>query len=210
LRGPAATATVAASWSSATLLLDLLTEREADDRRSAFDITRLANQVAEAVIWVQFDPSCAGLPIGLVGFGTGAAAALVTSARFPGAVAAVVSCAGRPDLAGKAPRHVHAPTLLTVGARDRQSLALNRMALETLCCKADLAIELDSADMLEEPQSLASAMQLGADWFASAFAGAPSCPDVTRDVPLAARQIPELASEGSAADGFSGRVRKSR
>ena len=43
----------------------------------------------------------AGLPVGLFGAGTGAAAALVTAAERPASVRAVVACDGRPDLAGE-------------------------------------------------------------------------------------------------------------
>jgi putative phosphoribosyl transferase len=47
---------------------------------------------------VEYRPT-AGLPVGLFGASTGAAAALVAAAQRPGPVAAVVSRSGRPDLA---------------------------------------------------------------------------------------------------------------
>ena len=59
-----------------------------------------------------------GLPVGLFGASTGAAAALYAAADAGTKVAAVVSRGGRPDLAGSRLAAVRAPTLLIVGGRD--------------------------------------------------------------------------------------------
>ena len=82
-----------------TLLLDLLTEREAYDRRNVFDIPLLAGRMVEAVRFARSDTELSSLPISLFGASTGAAAALVAAAQLPQAIAAVVSRGGRPDLA---------------------------------------------------------------------------------------------------------------
>jgi pimeloyl-ACP methyl ester carboxylesterase len=87
-----------------TLLMDLLTEGEeavdAVTREHRFDIPLLARRLTDAVDWAAADRRTAGLPVGLFGASTGAAAALVAAARRPGRVGAVVSRGGRPDLAG--------------------------------------------------------------------------------------------------------------
>ena len=55
-----------------TLLFDLLTEREADDRANVFDIPLLAERVEEAVRWARKELK--SLSVGVFGSSTGAAA----------------------------------------------------------------------------------------------------------------------------------------
>ena len=96
-----------------TLLLDLLTPgEEAEDLRTRalrFDIPLLAGRVAAALEHLRAVPATRGLPVGLFGSSTGAAAALVAAAERPRGVGAVVSRGGRPDLAGEALGRVRAP-----------------------------------------------------------------------------------------------------
>src|SRR5581483_6622915 len=117
---------------------DLLSvEEEAVDRVTAhlrFDIGLLAARLVAAIDWLAAEPETANLPLGLFGASTGAAAALVAAAARPARVGAVVSRGGRPDLAGEALPRVEAPTLLIVGGRDEQVLALNESALAALQC----------------------------------------------------------------------------
>src|SRR5665213_1232452 len=96
----------------ATLLFDLLTEREAADRANVFDIPLLAERLAAATEWARsFEPTHL-LPVHYFGASTGAAAALVAAAQPNIGVAAIVSRGGRPDLATTALAHVRAPALL--------------------------------------------------------------------------------------------------
>ena len=98
----------------ATLLLDLLTENEdsvdAVTAEFRFDISLLADRLVGAIDWAEAHPDVASLRIGLFGASTGAAAALAAAARRPGAVRAVVSRGGRPDLAEQSLGNVVAPT----------------------------------------------------------------------------------------------------
>ena len=153
----------------ATLLLDLLTDKEeAVDRDRAelrFDIALLAGRLAAAIDWLADDARTAALPIGLFGASTGAAAALVTAARRPRQVVAVVSRGGRPDLAGPSLGLVRAPTLLLVGERDRMVLELNRSAAEQLGAEHRLEIVPDATHLFEEPGTLERVATLAADWF---------------------------------------------
>ena len=70
-----------------TLLMDLLTEGEeavdALTREHRFDIPLLARRLTDAIDWAGADPRAAGLPVGLFGASTGAAAALVAAAATP-------------------------------------------------------------------------------------------------------------------------------
>ncbi|MBU4518191.1 MAG: dienelactone hydrolase family protein [Gammaproteobacteria bacterium] len=149
----------------ATLLFDLLTEKEAADRRLVFDIPLLAQRVVHAMRWAEQREELAGLRLGLFGASTGAAAALVAAAQKPQRVAAVVSRGGRPDLALAWLPHVQAPTLLIVGGRDEEVLALNRQALSLLRGHKRLEVVPEATHLFEEPGTLDSVAALAAEWF---------------------------------------------
>jgi pimeloyl-ACP methyl ester carboxylesterase len=152
-----------------TLLFDLLTaEEEALDARTMrlrFNITLLAERLVCAVDWTSRRAESRGLPLGLFGASTGAAAALVAAAHRPTAVGAVVSRGGRPDLAGEALPGVQAPTLLIVGENDPEVLVLNRQAARELRCEHELAIVPGATHLFEEPGALDQVARLAGDWF---------------------------------------------
>jgi putative phosphoribosyl transferase len=149
----------------ATLLLDLLTEPEAGDRRHVFDISLLARRLVEVIDFCRAEPPLRSLRLGLFGASTGAAAALVAAAAQPDRIAAVVSRGGRPDLAGSALKNVRAPTLLIVGGDDDVVLQLNRAALSELTCHAHLQVVPGATHLFEEPGTLEAVAALAADWF---------------------------------------------
>ncbi|MCX7931670.1 MAG: dienelactone hydrolase family protein [Rhodovarius sp.] len=151
----------------ATLLSDLLSPAEAADRRAAFDIPLLAARLEAAARCAAVQPGLAGLPVGLFGASTGAAAALAVAAAGRVPVGAVVSRGGRPDLAGAAVLGaVRAPTLLLVGGADHAVLALNREALGHLSCPAELAVIQGAGHLFEEPGALEEVARLARGWFA--------------------------------------------
>ena len=147
-----------------TLLFDLLTDAEAEDRQKVFDIDLLARRLGAAVGWVRGRSELDGLPVGLFGASTGAAAALVVAARTPD-VTAIVSRGGRPDLAGAALERVAAPTLLIVGGMDRQVLGLNRAAQARMRRETRLEIVPGATHLFEEPGALDRVAELAAAWF---------------------------------------------
>ena len=153
----------------ATLLLDLLTEKEerVDIRTGElrFDIPLLAGRLTSAVKWLTAHPDTSGRPIGCFGASTGAAAALVAAAREPGLVRAVVSRGGRPDLAGEELARVRAPTLLIVGGRDEFVLDINRRAQQQLPSENQLEVVAGATHLFEEPGALETVADLARDWF---------------------------------------------
>jgi len=148
-----------------TLLFDLLTEPEADDRRNVFDIPLLAQRLGEAIDFLRVHAATRALPVGLFGASTGAAAALVAAAQRPDEVVAVVSRGGRPDLAGDALPRVKAPTLLIVGGADTEVLMLNRAAARQMTCEQELAVVPRATHLFEEPGTLEQVQELAARWF---------------------------------------------
>lgn len=149
----------------ATLLLDLLTPQEEQDRRNVFDIGLLAARLRLAVDWAAANPATSTLRPGYFGASTGGGAALRAAADDP-RIAAVVSRGGRPDLAGpEALARVHAPTLLIVGARDEVVVELNIAARDAMHCARRLAIVPDAGHLFEEPGALDRVVELASAWF---------------------------------------------
>jgi putative phosphoribosyl transferase len=157
----------------ATLLFDLLTEEEAQDRANVFDIPLLAERLSMATAWVKQDADTAALPVGYFGASTGAAATLVAAASGLWPIGAIVSRGGRPDLAGDALRNVTAPTLLIVGGADTVVLELNRTALAELRCEKHLAVVPGATHLFEEPGTLETVVDLAANWFTAHLAKGP-------------------------------------
>ena len=149
----------------ATLLFDLLTPAEEDDRRNVFNIPLLASRLADAVRWVGDQKPLAGLPLGLFGASTGAAAALVAAATLPDRVGAVVSRGGRPDLAGRALNRVRAPSLLIVGGDDVGVIELNEEALAQLRAPKELRIIPGASHLFPEPGALEAVIEHAVEWF---------------------------------------------
>jgi putative phosphoribosyl transferase len=165
-----------------TLLLDLLTEDEEQEdlrtRRLRFDVRLLGARVVAALDWLAADavvgdlpPSIGRVPVGCFGASTGAAAALIAAAERPDRVRAVVSRGGRPDLAGDALARVTAPTLLIVGGRDTEVLALNRRAAVRLHGEVALEVVPGATHLFEEPGALERVAALARAWFLRHLAG---------------------------------------
>ena len=158
----------------ATLLFDLLTPLEAEQRSHSFDIDLLAQRLLQALDWRRGVAAMQGLPLGLFGASTGAAAALVASAQRPRDVAALVSRGGRPDLAGPVLGDVRAPTLFIVGGADVEVLQLNMAAYAKLRCEKHLEIVPRATHLFAEAGALESVARLARDWFATHFGAEPA------------------------------------
>lgn len=149
-----------------TLLFDLLTPDEEADRANVFDIGLLASRLREVTAWLRGMPGTDDARFGYFGASTGAAAALWAAAEPDADVAAVVSRGGRPDLAIPRLAAVRAPTLLIVGGRDVEVLALNREAQAHLRCPNDLTIVPAATHLFEELGALESVAAHARAWFA--------------------------------------------
>jgi dienelactone hydrolase len=153
----------------ATLLLDLMTpEEEFEDTLTGalrFDVGFAADRLTAVAQWVKTDIETLGLPVGYFATGTSAGAALLSAARDPSIVGAIVCRAGRPDLAGIALNKIKAPTLLIVGGEDAEALALNRWAYWRMDCERHLEIIRGAQNTFESPSDLAKATALTTEWF---------------------------------------------
>jgi putative phosphoribosyl transferase len=150
----------------ATLLIDLLTPDEEQDRARVFDIPLLAVRLAAAARWTDARPDLDKLPIGFFGASTGAGAALLAASQQHARLRAVVSRGGRPALAGsQALARVRVPTLMIVGGRDLEVLHLNRAAARHLSCEHEIAIVPGATHLFEEPGALEAVIDHARRWF---------------------------------------------
>jgi dienelactone hydrolase len=153
----------------ATLLIDLLTpdEESVDDQTAhfRFDIDLLARRLAGILDWLERYAPTRALRVGLFGASTGGGAALVTTARRPGRISAVVSRGGRPDLAGAALKEVTAPTLLIVGSLDTPVIRMNQTAMSQMRGDVSLEIVEGATHLFEEPGTLDRVAALAGDFF---------------------------------------------
>ncbi len=155
----------------ATLLLDLLSQDESQDRRRVFDIPLLTRRLVDTLDWLREPDGAApvsglgAMAVRLFGAGTGAAAALRAAAERPARVSAVVSRGGRVDLVGPLLAQVHTPTLLIAGGADRELLQSSRKALLDLPGEKRLEIVPRANRQFKEPGALDAVAYLAADWF---------------------------------------------
>ncbi len=153
----------------ATLLIDLLMEKEEDAERWTkhlrFDIGLLARRLVGATDWLKQNAETEHLRIGYFGASTGAAAALVAATERPEDIGAIVSRGGRPDLAGSALKRVQAPTLLIVGGHDLPVIDMNQAALDQLRVPKRLTIVPGATHLFEEPGTLEEVARLASQWF---------------------------------------------
>lgn len=152
----------------ATLLMDLLTEKEevVDDKTGElrFDIEFLAERLVLVTKWLRENEETRGLRVGYFGASTGAGAALIAASKVEG-IFSIVSRGGRPDLAMDYLDKVSSPTLLIVGGEDREVIGMNEEALEKLKSKKKLEIISGATHLFEEEGALEKVAGLAGDFF---------------------------------------------
>ncbi len=156
----------------ATLLIDLLTEKEDEVYETRFNIGLLTERLGRVFRWLGDESGTKDLAVGLFGASTGAAAALILAARLGKKVAAVVSRGGRPDLAIDELGKVEASTLLIVGGEDHGVIELNEQALAALRGEKKLEIVPGATHLFEESGALERVAALATKWFARFLTGA--------------------------------------
>ena len=149
----------------ATVLTDLLTASEDSKRENRFNIALLTDRLIKVTELALEQSSLQYLPVGYFGASTGAAAALQAAALLQGAVKAVVSRGGRPDLAKQALPEVTAATLLIAGSLDADVIELNMQAFAMMKCKKEMKIVEGASHLFEEPGKLHQVAQLAVEWF---------------------------------------------
>lgn len=180
------------------LAVGLLTADEASSEELStarrFDVDVLSWRVTKIVDWLREQGITA--PIGLAAGGTASAAALAAATRRR--VNAIVSIAGRPDLAAPFLPRVESPTLLVVGAEDVPSLHYSQLGADRLHCTSELQVvpEGGSPDLADAK----TAAEFIAPWFERHLVRRSSPPEAI--VPLqSAPSTPSAAPGGELEPG---------
>jgi putative phosphoribosyl transferase len=151
----------------ATLLTDLLTEKEEAAYENSFDIDLLAGHLVSITNHMKQMPVFKHLKVGYFGADTGAAAALKASVQMGDIIHAVVSRGGRPNLTKEDIAAIKSPTLLIVGGLDDDLIEFNLWAYNLLQCEKKLEVVEGASHLLEEPGKLEEVARLTAEWFAT-------------------------------------------
>jgi putative phosphoribosyl transferase len=148
-------------------------EETAADAQGAFgfDIGMLGRRLVSILDAIRREPLLGALPLGLFASGTAAAAALVAAVARPAQVRCVISCAGRPDLAGPLLTKVRVPVLLVVDGGDLESIRANRHALESLARHAGGLVAVPRAPLLRPAGTNALVASLAVPWLADVLFG---------------------------------------
>lgn len=115
-----------------TLLFDLVDSSDGADVASDVDV--LTERLVSATEWIADQWGVDGLPVGYVGSGFGAPAALSAAAILGEEIGSIAIHSGRPDLAVADLGSIHAPTLLVADADDPYLVVANERAAEQLRC----------------------------------------------------------------------------
>jgi putative phosphoribosyl transferase len=152
-----------------TVVADLMSEEEEIGRDAAlpFDLRLLGGRVAAVSAWIERQPNLHGLPLGYLGAGTAAAAAIFAAAKHPGAVHAMVSCGGRPDLAGPWIADVRVPVLFVVAARDTVARGFTNSLLAPLpnVPHRTMAVVEGADHLMDQDDARRRAAAVTRDWF---------------------------------------------
>lgn len=148
----------------ATLLFDLYLPAEQTVPEPPFDLSHLTQRVLQVIAWVGEKAALKDLPLTLYGSSSGAAVAVQASVVCARALLAVVSRAGRVDLAFESLASMRCPLLLLVGELDVDVLELNAWAESYLRTRHELRVIPGASHLFTEPGTLMLAAEESAAW----------------------------------------------
>jgi pimeloyl-ACP methyl ester carboxylesterase len=157
----------------AVLAVGLVTAAEESSLELAtarrFDIEGLALRTIKALDWIS--ARGAREPIGVLASGTAAAAALYAATRRR--VGAIVSIAGRPDLAAPVLPRVNAPTLFVVGEDDVPHQHFSQLGADRMLCTCEMQV-IPGSGALERREESEATAKLVLGWLERHLWSAPS------------------------------------
>lgn len=149
-----------------TLLFDLLSPNEGQNKDLIFDISLLSDRLQSVTEWMREDFRFHDINFGFFGASTGSASAIrVASILGEDVIQAVVSRGGRPDLSEKYLHLLKSPTLFIVGENDKEVLKLHNVAFTKVRCTKKLSVIEGATHLFEETGTLEKVAEQAADWF---------------------------------------------
>ncbi len=157
----------------ATLLMDLLTERErsldssdaVSDAASDTGADVLGERLGAAVTWLRRAEDTADEPLGVLASGDAAASALVAAARHPRDVAAVVAHGGRIDVAEASLPDVRASVLVLLEGDDSFLRELGEWTRARMGGSTDLRVVSGAERLLRDSREWRRVAAEALDWF---------------------------------------------
>jgi dienelactone hydrolase len=156
----------------ATLVVDLLTEAEEEQRdsrgfvRSRADLDLLVRRLINTSRWLPQLHLTRGLGVGYYGAGVAGAAALIAASCEPHRIGAVVARAGRLDLLDDEQLgSIWAPTLLLTPRDDLGLLKANRDAMELMVTDKHLGLLPDGETPAAQHAALEFLAGMTREWF---------------------------------------------
>ncbi|GHC84519.1 putative phosphoribosyl transferase [Nocardiopsis terrae] len=159
------TASVLQRAGYATLVLDLLTGQERASGGEEPDTGVLGERLSAAVTWLRRATDAASEPLGVLGSGAAAPAALVTAAERPQDVAAVVVHGGRIDLAESSLSSVQAPSLVLLQSADSFVRELGEWTRGRLGGPSELKVVSGAEQLLGDSEEWRQTAVETLDWF---------------------------------------------
>ncbi len=156
-------APVLRSTGLATCVVDLVEAAEAGDPLKMQNVDFLTDRLAGVVEFLALNRSSRHLPLAILGREGGATAAIRLAAEQPHLVRAVVSCSGRPDLAGIDVSGYRVPTLFLVPGRQRALVRANERFFLQSHCESQLAV-IQDGQRIGESDTLGSCQKVIHSW----------------------------------------------
>lgn len=138
---------------------------------SAGGVEAIGHAVAGAADWLAQQPVARGRPIGVVGWGHDASAALWAAVEASGAVGAVVCQADSSEAAARALPAVRTPTLLALESAAWDDTGAARMALDQMKAPHRMVVMPTAADPSAAQAELPVVGRFAARWFTEHLAG---------------------------------------
>ncbi len=148
-----------------TLMIDLLTQEELDNEANATALDHLSERIKDVCYWAADNPQTEAMNIGLFTINTGTAAALETPIFYDHQVNALVSLAGRPDLAVDNLKSINIPMLFIAGNLDSSNVSYHEKVLENLNAESKFEILKESGKGFHDESMLKDVAQLAKEWF---------------------------------------------
>jgi len=153
----------------ATLLIDLLSEKETSSYDKISDMNFLSQRLIEVTSWLKENEETKELKTGYFGASTGAAAAIKAAVKNQNKISAIVSRGGRVDLADFQLSQIESPILLIVGENDGFVVELNEQAFQKINCTKELSLVPNASHLFQEPGTLEEVARLTTQWFIKYF-----------------------------------------
>lgn len=150
-----------------TLVVSMLTPyEESRDPDVRYDVSMLGHRLQALIAWIEQQPDLEELPLGLLAVDTVAAAAIRYLVREPERIGALVSRAGRADLAGADPlRRLRTPTLMLVPEAEPNLSHSSAQAYQLLGSEKVWQTLGHTSATLIEPGALEASAHAAAEWF---------------------------------------------